>query len=186
MLFRLVKLWSRPLVLMSLSALWGCPFPSERIDAGTPALFEDAGLAAMPRRELALAVRAVLVDGGITSLELQSGARPMVDPLHRLEIRVEPTLANVRIRLFDEGDRVVESNDESDPDQLDRLDYQLTFPAPLKSGRRYQLMLDAQTGDGMVDRAGFSHPDQRLEFVISGDKQPAPRSHPPRKKRHRR
>jgi hypothetical protein len=180
------------LVVVLALALAACPKPSEPtavVDAGAPAPVFDAGVdagAAPPVAvELALTARGIFPDGGSTPIDFQPGTRPLVDPLVELELTVRPQLKNYRVRLFDDADKVVESDDEADDPVADQLSYRIKLQAPLKTGRHYALVLDAQTGEAIVDRAGLKHPDQRFELQVSGEKERPAGAKAPKKKKRR-
>ena len=123
------------------------------------------------------------------------GERSLIEPTQTLEVRPNLTLLNSRIRVFDEVDHAMISDDEvlEPPPALDGgpgtglAGYRIHFPTPLKTGHRYSLVIDAQTGTTFSDSIGRSHPDWRLEFQIAGEKEkPAPvQKSKPRSKRRR-
>ncbi len=159
----------------------GAPQP---VDAGEPDAAFDAGLAQVPAStELTLEILAFAADGGSTPIDAQPGARTVVDAPARLEVAVRPGLANYRIRVFDDAERIVESDDEAVPDGPGRLSYRIAFAAPLQAGRHHSLVLDAQTGEGLVDRAGVKHPDLRIEFQTAGAKESPGKAKKPSKKK---
>ncbi|MGQ0508753.1 MAG: hypothetical protein ACT4TC_25915 [Myxococcaceae bacterium] len=115
-------------------------------------------------------VVAVFSDGGTSGLAFDTtGVRPSVDAPEELSISTQATLQNYRFRLFDEADRVVPSDDEAQS-AAEGLRYKMKFQAPLKTGFRYTLVLDAQTPPGLTDGTGHTLPDQRLELQINGEK----------------
>lgn len=170
----------------ALGILTGCP---ERPKTSAPDAGADAGVAQAPLPDLKFAVRYEAPDAGMLAIPFEPGSRPVIDPTQKLEVSANLGLKNYRIRLFDEADRAVISDDEA----LDTptLDYRIQLPAPLKTGRKYTLLVDAQTGDTFTDSAGRPHPDQRIELQISGEKEkdkPATAAKPPasKHKKHRR
>ncbi len=151
------------------------------VDAGTPTALLDAG----PDRELVLSVKALLADGGFASLEFQPNARTAIDPTQKLELSTNIALHNYRIRVFDEADRVMISEDRADGSD-DEIQYQILFPEPLKPGHRYTLVLDGQTGSSFTDGRGNAQGERRMELQVSGDKAKAPVRKSSSRKRRRR
>ncbi|MFZ5469696.1 MAG: hypothetical protein ACOZIN_09690 [Myxococcota bacterium] len=135
----------------------------------------DAGVAqvvdAGAPKPLPLEVRltAMHADGGMTEVAF-SEDQPRIEPATQLSLSTNLALRNYRVRVFDEVARAMVSDDLAE-ERPDRLDYRISFPEPLKTGHRYSVVLDAQTGAQMVDSQGNSHPDVRLEFQISGEKE---------------
>src|SRR5262249_7532918 len=148
-------------------------------DAGAPTTLADAGSL---HRELALSLRALLPDGGLAPIELQPHPRPVIDPTRKLELSTSVALRNHRIRIFDEADRVMISDDQGSDEGTE---YQITFHEPLKPGHRYTLVLDAQTGSSFTDERGNAQAERRLEFQVSGEKEKAPARKSSAKKRRR-
>lgn len=167
-----------PLVLFS---WWACSRTGSPVvgDAGAPTAVVDAG---SPHRELALSLKALLPDGGFAPVELQPHSRPLIDSTRKLELSTNVALRNHRIRIFDEADRVMISDDQGSDEGTD---YQITFHDPLKPGHRYTLVLDAQTGSSFTDDHGNAQSEQRLEFQVSGEKEKAPARKATAKKRRR-
>ena len=161
--------WRLAVAVAVLFLVAGCPKPPPpppAPDAG-PA---DAGVAATP--DLHVEVRYEAPDGGgmVPIPFVPGGPRPVIDPTQRIEISGNLGLKNYRVRLFDEADRALVSDDEvlGTPAELD---YRIQLPSPLRTGRKYVLAVDAETGASMTDSAGRSQPDQRLEFLTSGEKE---------------
>ena len=133
-----------------------------------------------------LSLRTLDDDGGFSpELAFEPDIRPLVDPVSQLELSTNAPMHDYRIRLFDEAERVVESND-----QLTELEtgvsYRLSVLEPLKAGRNYALVIDAERGDSIKWADGGNAPDQRLEFQVSGAKAPlAPTLQPAKRRRHR-
>lgn len=174
--------------------LAGCPSTSRSPDGGDPddaavvltpttsTGIEDAGTAAAtepPPAVLHLVVRYLAPDAGMTPIPFEDGARPVIEPTTRLEVATNLALQNYRVRLFDEVERAMVSDDEAE-DLGDRTLYRILLPTPLKTGHRYSLVLDAQTGSAVADALGRTHADQRMEFMVAGEKVP---DKPPRKLR---
>lgn len=158
--------------------LAGCPEVSPAAgDAGaTPdggVLAPDAAAEAPP--PLRLEVRYQAPDAGLVPIDFSAGgdARPTIEPTSQLEVSTNIGLQNYRVRLFDEVDRAMVSDDLVE-EPGDRLLYRIQLPAPLKAGHRYALVVDAQTGSAIADSAGRLYPDQRLELQVAGAREPDP------------
>jgi hypothetical protein len=145
------------------------PVPAAEADAGTPAS-ADAGT----------------TDAGVTleTLELRAGERPSLPPVQDLTVLVNRGLRNARIRIFDEADRVMASDETLDAGPASITD-QIHFLEPLIAGHRYLLVLDPQDGDQVRDENGQPVAEQRLEFATSGERPPPVKKAPPRKRRRR-
>jgi hypothetical protein len=107
-----------------------------------------------------------------------------------LELRSSIGLRNYRIRIFDEADRAMVSDDSAE-ETPNGVNYRISLPTPLKSGHKYTLVLDAQTGSTFTDTQGREIQDLRLEFQIAGEKEkeapaPAPKNKKTEKKKKRR
>lgn len=171
--------------------LAGCPGRSAAPaapDAGPPSP-PDAGASGAPDAGVAppaleLEVRYLTSDAGMALIDfLSGGARPAIEPTSHLELSTNVGLQNYRVRLFDEVDRAMTSDDQME-EPGDQVRYRIQLPTPLKAGHRYALVVDAQTGSAIADSAGRLYPDQRLEFSIAGAREPdAPPKRPPAKKR---
>ena len=166
--------------------LTACPKPPAppAADAGSP-LSEpevDAGTASVA--PVAFTLHYALTDGGMDPLPLvgEEEGRPLIDATSVLELRSPFTPRNYRVRLFDEADRALVSDDTAE-EAPGGLLYRITLPAPLKAGHRYTLVVDAQTGTSMSDAQGHELADLRASFQVAGEKEkPSP---PPKKKRRR-
>jgi hypothetical protein len=115
--------------------LAGCPAPAV-LDAGAPvaALVVDAG--PLPT-----------VDAGPPGpLVLDVAVPGELDPVQQLDIRIPAVIADYRLRVFDDGDRVVPSNDTA-KEADGGIDYAISFTEPLKAGHKYRLTIEAQRGD---------------------------------------
>lgn len=171
---------------MLAAALAGCPDP--RPAPATPADAGDqpaadagatAGADAAPP-PLKLEVRYQAPDAGLALIEFApGGARPSIEPTSQLELSTNIGLQNYRVRLFDEIERAMTSDDQME-EPGDAMRYRIQLPAPLRSGHRYALVVDAQTGSAIADSAGRLYPDQRLEFTIAGAREPDPPAPKPR------
>lgn len=186
---QLVKLL---LVVSSLLAI-ACPSKrdAESADAGAPVEVPDASVALEPFALRLTGYFSPPADGGDSSdagatlttiIEPNPDDPPLVPPLRELLVETSRPLRDWRLRVFDEADRVIVSDDTYE-ETPEGLRYRFSFPEPLKTGYAYTLMLDAQTGATAVELDGEPIPDQRLLFKIEGEKQKPP---PPPKKRRRR
>ncbi len=166
----------------------GCPKPSTPTeDAGTtaePGPETDAGAVAEPG-PASITLQYVLPDAGMDAIPLVGAdeGRPLIEPTSTLELRSTLALRNYRVRLFDEVDRALVSDDAAE-ESANGLLYRISLPTPLKTGHKYTLVIDAQTGTSMTDSQGRELPDLRIPFQVSGEKEkPAP---PQKKQKQRR
>jgi len=172
---------TRCLTVCLLAVFAACPSPKPKpeVDAGTPA---DAG--PPPPPPLKLEVRYQAADAGMSLIDFApDGARPLIEPTSQLELSTNIGLQNYRVRLFDEVDRAMASDDQME-EPGDRVRYRIQLAAPLKTGHKYALVVDAQTGSAIADSSGRLYPDQRLEFAISGPREsdaPPKKQKPPQK-----
>jgi hypothetical protein len=131
---------------------------------------------------LSLSVQYQLPDAGWDTLQPSAGPRPTALPTAALKVTSNLRLQNVRVRLLDEAERVMVSDDEIEHPES-ALDYRLVFPSRLQPGHHYAIVVDAQNGPTFLDSEGHSHPDQRIEFQVSGERE---KPMAPTKKRHKR
>lgn len=154
------------LVLMACPADVGKPVivvdAGVEVDAGAPV---DAG--PPPPSSLEPTVVASYADGGTAPVT----ARSEVDAATALTISLPIKLKDFRIRLLDYREQIVVSDDEL---MADGRTYVITLPAPLKAGRSYNLVLDAELGPIVTDDSGGTWNDWELAFRIAGDVQPEP------------
>jgi hypothetical protein len=132
------------------------------VDAGAPV---DAG-PPLPS-SLEPTVIAAFRDGGTTPVT----AKSEIDPATSLSVSLPIKLKDFRIRLLDFRDQVVVSDDEL---SADGRTYVITLPEPLKTGRGYTLVLDAELGPVVTDDLGGTWNDWELDFRIAGEVQPEP------------
>jgi hypothetical protein len=138
-------------------------------DAGHVVEIVDAG---PPRpAELQLIVTATSADGGF---EVVNGE---VDPVKHLGIWVPVVLSDYRLRVFDDSDRIVPSDDAAHETD-GGIDYQVTFVEPLKSGRSYRLTVEAQLGPQLE---GFR--DVEVQFRVRGQVEREPKKTSGKKKK---
>lgn len=163
------------LVALGLS---GCPpVPTPLPDAGPEVEVVDAA----PRVPLAIDLVLTLGDGGTERHALLGFESPVVSPSRELLVETNRPLHNVRIRVMDESDRALASNDV--PEELPTaLRYRIDLVTPLEPGRKYAVLVDAQSGATFDDGSGKEIPEQRLEFRTSGERE-RPKVPPPRRKR---
>jgi len=146
------------------------------VDGGIVEAPEDAGPSTPP--PTSFTVQYQLANGGMESIPLALEERPTIESTSVIELRSSMGLRNYRIRLFDEVERAMVSDDSAD-ETPNGVVYRIAVPTPLKSGHKYTLVLDAQTGTAFTDSLGREIEDLRFQFQIAGEKEaPAP---PPRK-----
>lgn len=175
-LMRLLR--SSFLALSAALALSGCPDKSKHDELPQPPVE-----APPPEPEpLEFSVTGELVDGSTRPIPSETPELPMLPALTGMSISTNLALENHRIRVFDEIDRAVPSDDETEaPPPGGGIVYRIRFLEPLKSGHRYTLQVDAETGDFMKDGAGREQAERRLPFQIEGEKEKPPP--PPRRRR---
>ncbi len=146
------------------------------IDAGAEA---DGGTDGGPAigAELGFSGELELVDGGRAELPHESHAE--IDPPTALTLHLGADLKDYRVRFL-ESDQVTQSDDEAQASD-GGIDYRIHFLKPLKLGRTYQLVIDAQTGDELTDRAGHPFKDVELALKVRGEPEPTPGKRPKRK-----
>lgn len=173
---------TRNLVKMCAVALVtaGCPrTPPAPPDAGPVAAVADAG----PTVPLALDLVVSLADGGTERHALLGLETPVVSPSRQLLVESNRPLHNVRIRVLDESDRALESDDVPEEGPT-ALRYRIELLGPLQPGHRYAVLVDAQSGATFDDGSGKEVPEQRLEFRTSGERE-RPKPSPPHRKKRR-
>jgi len=140
----------------------------------------DAG----PRLALVLQLEARLADGGVARTPLDLSAVAVVPVAQSLDIIGNLTLRNYRLRILDELDRALASDDL--PDDAPGLHYHIALLAPLRAGHRYTVLLDPQSGATLDTGEGVALPEQRFEFRTEGERE---KDAPPKgaaKRRHHR
>lgn len=150
----------------------GCPEKRvEPIDAGSPV--EDAGVDAgepidagpPPPATLDPQVIATFADGGVAPLT----ANAEIEVPKTISVSLAIKLKDFRLRLMDWRDQIVTSDDELLADGKTLL---ITPTEPLKTGRSYSLVLDAELGPVVTDESGRTFNDWELAFRIAGEVQP--------------
>ncbi len=177
-------------LLWCLLLLTGCPRAVEpTVDAGPEVSTVDAGPSdAGPaidagRPAMQLEISLIQVDGGVVMAP--SGARQVeTEAVSAIRLTATVDLADARIRVIDWADRVVPSDDTATHDG--GLSYDIAFLEPLKTGRSYQLLLDAQSGLSVTDVTGTTHDDVELLIQVRGDVVPEPGAKPKSKPKKRR
>jgi hypothetical protein len=141
---------------------------------------------AAPSRELEVTVNAEVPDAGMLAIPFFREDRPEIPPARALLVETNLPLQNYRVRVFDEADRAMVSDDDAEDADGGVLGvrYRIEFPEPLKTGHRYAVVVDAQTGPELLDSLGRPHDDVRLEFRIAGEKV-KPQQAPPKRRRRR-
>ncbi len=169
-----VGLWALALVAT------GCPRTQPAApDAGPVAAVVDAG----PTVPLALDLLATLPDGGTERHALLGLETPVVSPSRQLLVESNRPLHNARIRVLDESDRALESDDVPEESPT-AFRYHIDLLKPLEPGHRYAVLVDAQSGATFDDGSGKEVPEQRLEFQTSGERE-RPKPPPPHRKKRR-
>lgn len=148
-------------------ATLGCPKGREPAgEAGVATV--DAGPA-----PVAFHLQYGLADDGGTAAIVPSAhdeGWPLIQPTSVLELHATQPLRNYRIRLFDESDRAMVSDDMAE-ESGSGLFYRITLPEPLEAGHRYTLVIEAQSGDELSDGLGRKLEDVRIAFQVAGEKQ---------------
>lgn len=171
--------------------LTGCP---DKQPTTTP----DAGVAEAPQVPQApppvrfslqyqplQAPDAGLPDAGLAEISLAPDEKPLIEPTSVLELRSTLGLRNYRVRLFDEAERAMVSDDDVEESESGML-YRINLPQPLKTGFEYTLVVDAQTGTAFTDTQGREVEELRASFQVAGEKEkPAPPPAPAKKKKRR-
>lgn len=139
-------------------------------DAGPVALGPpDAG-----PRELPIALLAWQLDGGLAGPFDGAGGSPAeLGTAARLLVQL-PALTDVRVRLFDEADRVLPSDDVLEPAD-GGLEVRIELAKPLRPGASYRLVVDAQLGAVISGPAGARFQDQELALKVLGTPEPEPK-----------
>lgn len=133
--------------------------------------------------ELEFLITAELIDGSSRPVPTETPEPPLLPPVAGLSLSSNMALENHRIRVFDEADRAVPSDDETEaPPPGGGIVYRIRFLEPLKTGFRYTLLIDAETGDFMKDGHGREQAERRVAFQIEGEKEKPP---PPQRRRRR-
>lgn len=122
-----------------------------------------------------------VADAGLAEISLAPDEKPLIEPTSMLELRSSIGLRNYRVRLFDEAERAMVSDDDVEESDAGVL-YRINLPQPLKTGFEYTLVVDAQTGTAFTDTQGRDVEELRATFQVAGEKEKPP---PPAKKKRR-
>jgi hypothetical protein len=124
-----------------------------------------------------------VADAGLSEISLALDEKPLIEPTSMLELRSSIGLRNYRVRLFDEAERAMVSDDDVEESDAGVV-YRINLPQPLKTGFEYTLVVDAQTGTAFTDTLGREVEELRAPFQVAGEKEkPAPPPPPAKKKR---
>ena len=151
----------------------GTPLPAASVDAGPPAV------------TLTLVIEVQQHDGGVLRLTLDPSAAPLLPATQVLDFVANLPLHNYRLRVFDEIDRALASDDV--PEKVPGgMRYHVKLLAPLRAGHRYTVAVDSQTGTTFDDGRGSALNEQRFEFRTEGEREKdTPVKHgPPKRRRH--
>jgi hypothetical protein len=178
---RPMRIWKLVKLCAVVAVAAGCSRPVPVVpDAGATVAVRDAG----PTVPLILDLLADLPDGGTERHALLGLETPVVSPVRSLVLESNRPLRNARIRVMDESDRALESDDEPEESPTS-LRYRIDLLRPLEPGHRYAVLVDAQSGATFDDGTGKEVPEQRLEFRTSGERE-RPKPAPPKRKRRNR
>lgn len=153
------------LVLVLIS---GCPKPSPDvpIDAGLVPAVVDAGPPPPPALERWITIEQL--DAGVAQFDFADAGTSELEPITAITLRTNTELTDVRVRLFDWSDAIVASDDEQHSSDAG-FEYRLVPLQPLKRGRGYQFVVDAESQDRFRDGAGRDYDEWRLPIRIVGD-----------------
>lgn len=172
--------------LLLVPLVCACPDRTETQNTGAPDASTVAARVRSSPEELQVILRYEASDGGMVAIPFVPGGRPLIERTQTLEVNTNLALVNSRIRVFDEADRAMVSDDEVLEPPPAPAGYRIRFPAPLKAGHRYTVVIDAQTGAIFSDSSGRPQVDQRLEVQIAGEKEkPEPPVKTPKRRRRR-
>lgn len=167
----------RRVLVVLLGLMTGCPSDRREVpdaavevmvDAGAAeASVVDAGPPAPLHLEFTVKARS---DGGEEALTFIDGAAEL-EPVTKLSLATPARLKDYRVRLFDWADQAVVSDDAAELTDAG-LEYRIELPQPLKTGRRYSLVIDAEFAPQLADEAGRHYDDVRLSLKIRGEIQP--------------
>ena len=174
----------RTALLCLVAGAGGCTARPHVADAGANASSPgaDAG-GAVP---LQLRIEARLSDGGFLGEPLGPGLSPFLPVTRELAFTSNRLLYNYRLRVLDEVDRALASDDTPVETPMG-LRYGISLLAPLRSGHRYSVVLDAQSGATLDDGSGAAINEERFDFHTDGEREKDTPLKPGRaKQRHRR
>jgi hypothetical protein len=154
--------------------LVACPRQAPVADGGGNS--KPAAPAALPPLEL----RLTGAPEQSWEVPLRTGELPTVAPSRTLQVRSNLPLRNYRLRILDESDRVLESDDREVSSGAKGLLYAIALEAPLQPGHRYTVLLDAQGPGPIEDSSGRSWAESRFTLQTAGT-----RERPSQRRRHR-
>lgn len=169
------------LALLLVVAFAGCPDKQEPAPDAATAEAEKPDAGEPPPPELVFTLQAPLLDGGTAIVPIGSGTQPELEQASSLEISSNLPVENYRIRVFDEVDRAMVSDDVAE-ETAAGLRYQIAFPTPLKTGHEYTVIISPQTGPAFTDSLGRTYTELRQTFRIAGEKE---KPKPTRRRRRR-
>jgi hypothetical protein len=140
---------------------------------------------ASPAVVLQLHIEVRCPDGGLLETILDPSATALFPVTKSIEVTANLPLHNYRVRVLDELDRALPSDDVSDEAQ-GQLRYHISLLAPLRSGHRYTVLLDAQSVATLDNGSGAALNEQRFEFRTEGEREKEPPSKHAVKRHHRR
>ena len=179
MSFRTMSLKLFSVVLLA----WGCSRPSVSAPVDAGASRTQAGSATVaPTLELTLSAEPV--DAKPWSVRLVPGERVTIEQAGSLTLHTNLPLRNYRVRIFDDADRVLESDDQEIRSSPGGMDYLMALASPMLAGHRYALVLDPQTPGSMLDSTGRTFDELRFELQMAGERA-KPLSNPGRHRKHK-
>ncbi|MEW6430370.1 MAG: hypothetical protein AB1730_02575 [Myxococcota bacterium] len=180
--------WRAGAAVLGVAVLSGCPAEKpptvdaglREIDAGVVAERVDAGPPPLLRLEFIVTAK---MDGGEAALEFVDGVAEL-DSTSGLALTTPVRLHDYRVRLFDWADQAVASDDTAELSDAG-LAYRIELAEPLKTGRRYTLVVDAELAPEIGDEAGRHYDDVRLGLKVRGQlvPDPPPKNKPGKKKK---
>lgn len=175
-------LWPAVVLCLPITMGVGCHPRPATVDAGTApgALSNDAGPPVRPQ----VRIEIKQLDGGLFSAPLDATATILLPLTQELVITANLPLHNYRVRIFDEIDRALASDDRPE-ETTTGVRYHITLLAPLRAGHRYSISLDAQAGATFDDGKGSVLGEERFDIRTEGEREkdaPIKRS---QTKRHR-
>jgi hypothetical protein len=177
--------WTQVFLFSALIAGSACRPRSAAGDAGAT-LVQAARFDAGPPLVLRLSIEVKLSDGGVVREQLDPLAAPLLPVTQALELTANLPLHNYRLRIFDEIDRALASDDVPEETPAG-VRYHVTLLSPLRSGHRYAVLLDAQSGATLDNGSGGALNEQRFEFRTEGEREKeAPPKRAPSRRHHRR
>ena len=146
----------------------GCHPRPESADAGAALreLFPDAG----PPLPLQMRIEIRLPDGGVFRAPLEAEATTLLPLTQELDVTVNLPLRNYRVRMLDEIDRALASDDTPE-EMASGLRYHIHLLSPLRAGHRYTVSLDAETGTTLDDGQGRALDERRFDVRTEGERE---------------